>query len=206
MGDNGGTEELGEGADAPALARRRLLQGAAAAGVGAAAWSAPNIKTLGFTPAYAQVCTVPIQFFEVGNRNTACNCDPDAGTPGDKVANYKEIQNSCRPFNMFPASAILRNGSCAGTAVGDSGDCPPGYDSGDVGLCVGANGSGLFCVARVQVTEGQCGNVRDERFSAIFPPAGGFEFMPGVECQGGGNLFLQIDMVCSTDPFCLENL
>jgi len=36
-----------------------MLQGGVAIGVGAAAWAAPNINSLGFTPAYAQACTNP---------------------------------------------------------------------------------------------------------------------------------------------------
>ena len=43
--------------DSSGLSRRRLLQATVAGGVGAAAWSAPNIKTLGFKPAYAQICS-----------------------------------------------------------------------------------------------------------------------------------------------------
>lgn len=41
------------------LSRRRMLQAAVAGGVGAAAWTAPQIKTLGFKPAYADVCSLP---------------------------------------------------------------------------------------------------------------------------------------------------
>jgi hypothetical protein len=40
-------------AEGSAVNRRRLLKGAAAVGVGAVAWSSPNIRTLGATPAYA---------------------------------------------------------------------------------------------------------------------------------------------------------
>ena len=39
------------------ISRRRMLQAAAAGGVGVAAWTAPNVKTLGFKPAYAQICS-----------------------------------------------------------------------------------------------------------------------------------------------------
>ena len=41
------------GADSYSIARRRVLKGAVAAGVGAAAWGAPHIRTLGTVPAAA---------------------------------------------------------------------------------------------------------------------------------------------------------
>ena len=40
------------------LTRRRLLQASVATGVGAAAWAAPEIKALGFKPAYASTCSL----------------------------------------------------------------------------------------------------------------------------------------------------
>lgn len=71
MGDNGGTEQRGMDREAPALARRRVLQGAAAAGVGAVAWSGASITSLGGTPAYAQGCTFVIDIdLSGGCRNT----------------------------------------------------------------------------------------------------------------------------------------
>lgn len=58
MGEIRGREADGGVTDQP-MARRQFFRGAVATGVGVAAWSAPNIKTLGFAPAYAQVCSVP---------------------------------------------------------------------------------------------------------------------------------------------------
>lgn len=43
--------------DRARMSRRRMLQAAAAGGVGVAAWTAPNVRALGFKPAYAQICS-----------------------------------------------------------------------------------------------------------------------------------------------------
>lgn len=56
MGEVGGTSE-NEQPSSGALNRRNMLKAAVAAGAGAAAWSAPDIKTLGFKPALAQTGT-----------------------------------------------------------------------------------------------------------------------------------------------------
>ncbi len=69
-----------------AVNRRRLLKGAAAVGVGAAAWSSPNIRTLGATPAYAThtATTVIItQLSDCDSLNANCSSDPNscAGLP-----------------------------------------------------------------------------------------------------------------------------
>src|SRR5687767_10858920 len=69
-------DEHGETADgaSSALNRRRLLKGAAAAGIGVAVWTTPSIKSIGGTPAYAAVCTSGSQNYALGSRNTSCNC------------------------------------------------------------------------------------------------------------------------------------
>ena len=53
MGEVGGTSE-NEQPSSGALNRRNMLKAAVAAGAGVAAWTAPDIKTLGFKPALAQ--------------------------------------------------------------------------------------------------------------------------------------------------------
>jgi hypothetical protein len=70
---------------ADGLTRRNLIKSAAAAGVGVAAWSAPSIRTLGTTPAFAAVCTTPIQYFTSGERNVDCGQCSDGN---DKFLSY----------------------------------------------------------------------------------------------------------------------
>ena len=132
-------QEPGKGID-----RRTMLKAAAAAGAGAAAWSAPNITTLGFAPAYAQVCTVAPTAYFLGSRNTSCNCEElDAsGTPvhkGEESAQYKLIKGTCDGFNGgFPGTAILTEGSCSGEAIDDSGGTTTNSSAG----CPGQEPSG----------------------------------------------------------------
>ena len=213
------------------LSRRRILKGAAAVGVGAVAWSAPNIKTFGFAPAYAQVCTKTATFFEVGRRNTACTCDPAAGTLDSKVARYKEMQDSCGTAGVLAFPGSIAAGAWTGqnqpdgaeytyvvvadgdlTGVGDNGNdgCPPGYllngnqGEADAHLHVAANTLGLYCQAVVTVG-GSCGNPGVPYYSAVLPPDNeGWVAMPPAQCQAGGNLFLEIRMQCSKDPWCLD--
>ena len=68
----------------PALNRRRLLKTAAAAGVGVAAWSAPSITTVGFTPAYGATCSVPSEviLYTSTTSNTAGGCSGDLELQG----------------------------------------------------------------------------------------------------------------------------
>ena len=61
-----GTENTPGGDRSPAINRRRLLKGAAAAGVGVAAWSAPNVQSFGFAPAYGASHTGILEVFEEG--------------------------------------------------------------------------------------------------------------------------------------------
>ena len=63
-------------ASSSVLDRRRVLKAAAAAGVGAVAWSTPGITTLGVTPAYGQNCSVvsPVTEYVTDTSNTAGGC------------------------------------------------------------------------------------------------------------------------------------
>ena len=85
---SGTGDAINEGADQgkSAVNRRRLLKGAAAAGVGAVAWSSPNIRTLGATPAYAtHTATTAIitLLSDCDSLQANCSSDPNscAGTP-----------------------------------------------------------------------------------------------------------------------------
>jgi len=103
-------EGLAEQIQRRRVGRRRLLQGAAAAGVGVAVWSAPNIKTLGMTPAYAHVCsTVPTNL--TGERNVDCSQGACAGG----------VQYQTPITTGFPAGfsiSIVGTNRCSTTAGG----------------------------------------------------------------------------------------
>mgnify|MGYP001821895044 CR=1 FL=1 len=103
MGETGEREREAVGGPAT-IDRRRVLKTAVAAGVGMAAWSAPNITTLGATPAYAQNCSElsTVTEYVTTTSNTAGGCG----------ANVR-LQNSVTfgPANSFTATP---NGSgCA---------------------------------------------------------------------------------------------
>lgn len=201
MGETGGTSEE----DGSGVNRRRLLKGAVATGVGVAAWSAPSITSLGGSPVYAGICTQPILNYEIGSRNTSCNCE-DA--MGNKFVNYKELGTPCG-VSSPPASVYMSHGPC-GAAMDDSGTCPPGTTQqgngavGDAYVCIGANTSNLFCRAKVTVERGNCsGDIKATAFSGAVGPTGGSAPMPKVACPGGGNLFVRITLQCSVDPDCV---
>jgi len=186
------------------LNRRRLLQGAAAVGVGAAVWTVPSITSLGGTPAYASVCTSGAISYEVGYTNTSCNCNPDVAGPS-KVAGYKPLNGRCGVGPSFPGTAVLKIGSCAGADVPNSGECPTGY-GGAAGVCVKPDAAhqNLFCRTEVHVTDGNCGPDLNVYFGAIAPPgAQAFLALPGVPCQGQGNIFLSVFVKCSIEEECL---
>lgn len=206
MGEIGGTSEE----DGSGVNRRRLLKGAVATGVGVAAWSAPSITSLGGSPVYAGVCTQPIFDYEVGSRNTSCDCE--SGT--QKYINYKLLKDPCGGGSTPPVTVVLKHGGCGGSNVGNNGTCAPGTTkqgsgtAGDTYVCIGSNTSGLFCRVKVTVELGNCsGSVVATAFSGSVGPAGGSSPMPAVECTGAAltssNLFVRTTLQCSIDPDCV---
>lgn len=182
------------------LDRRRLLKGAAAAGVGVAAWSVPSITSLGGTPVYADVCTVGFTTYHLNVRNTDCG-----GCTGSvRVKDWTTSQ--CQAFN-YPPGAYLANGNCNGQPgalpIPESGVCP---SPGTGGVCVGGVPTGQTCVLRIILQENNCaGTAIRAQNSAPFT-TGGFVPIPGgVDCQpgDGGNLFARLQIVCSTLAQCL---
>ena len=185
-----------------AMNRRRLLQGAAVAGVGVAVWSVPNITSLGATPAYASVCTSGFTDYELGSRNTSCNCgDPQ----GDKYVRFKELGTPCAGGgNTFPGSAALTNGP-GGAAINDAGKCPQNpSDPGDnAGVTATPTNPNLFCKTVVRVYQGgSCGNTFQD-FSGPVVKGPGFYPLPKVVCQGGANIFISVIIRCSIEEECL---
>lgn len=112
--------------------RRSILRGAVAAGVGAAVWVAPDISTLGFTPAYALVCSAPGTYVATGGA-VAC---PGGGPCAGVVA----LQGS--------VTLVLQGGGASSTTVSVSGS-GPGCADGTRTLVFSGSGSAapdLECV------------------------------------------------------------
>jgi len=206
-------EAVGLG-DGRGLDRRRLLQGAVAAGVGVAAWSAPNITTLGFTPAYAAVCTVTPEVYDIGrNRNTSCNCNvvtPPADNPlgigvGDKVVGYKP-PTAAVCDKAFPGTAYIAANATCTVPNGQASLCPSGAGGG-AGICIYPDDDDLFCRAQVLVKDGNdCGS--GTVYATVLGPVGSdFLPLPQVPCASDApwpsDIFLRIQVICSTNPECL---
>lgn len=81
------------------LSRRRLLQATVATGVGATAWAAPDIKTLGFKPAAAAVCSAPTSVDHWTSTKGFVGCP----TPQPGQANYAWLQGTVNfgPGDVF---------------------------------------------------------------------------------------------------------
>ena len=196
MGDNGGNSN-----DKATIDRRAMLKGAAAAGVGVAAWSAPSITTLGFTPAYAQTCTPPITTYEIGTRNTDC------GGCGDFLR-WKPLGSACGGI-PFPGVNELREDSCAGAIIGNSGECTP-----NAGICLSPSIGGLPAgsICRLKVTLVSNGACSDNILPGypVFGDAGPigtqtWYALPEAPIGSGGvpcSSFVRVQIECSTDPMC----
>lgn len=192
------TDETGTG-----VGRRRLLKGAAAAGVGVAAWGVPSISSLGGTPVYAAVCTNPVTVFGVNVRNTDCG-----GCPG--TIRYKDFStNQCVINNPFPFATALKNDSGCNTNPNPSGSCPP-----NAHVSVAGTPAGQTCKVRVTVQQNNCaGTAILVAFSAAFSGASCVQLPSqtsggvALDCSNtptGAN-FTKIDIVCSIQASCLPS-
>lgn len=192
--------------------RRRLLQTAAAAGVGVAVWTVPSVTSLGGTPAYAATCTTGFVQYEGGITNTGCICDDTTGAGRPKVASYHSLQQTtnsrCLGAN-FPGTIIVKSSSCAGTEAVATGNglCPPGYGAENAGVCVtpDATHQNLYCRLLVYTTDngGACGTNPTSIGPVEFVGTGKWFELPGVPCQGNGNIFLGVALRCSVEAECL---
>lgn len=192
--------------------RRRLLQGAVAAGVGVVAWSSPTVTAIAQTPGYAAVCTGGISSFVIDYRNTACNC----GTPPDsKFVSYKDPynENSCS-VQAAPREVTFRQGPGAtDPLLTNSGTCPPTTPGGAGAyariVSTGTNPDDFnFCRLKVESVQGNCstGDLVVEAFAySDIVPLGESKSvaMPNVSCKADGNIFLRISLECADDDACL---
>lgn len=123
MGEFGGKRET-EQPSAGALNRRNMLKAAVAAGAGAAAWTAPDIKTLGFKPALAAAASGPIvtEFSDAQSLNANCNsgapCNAipspewgNSGNPGE--IDIKAIGNQFDTIVSVHQVGDVSTGGCA---------------------------------------------------------------------------------------------
>lgn len=183
-----------------ALSRRNLLKGAAAAGVGVAVWSSPSITSIGGTPAYAAVCTKGFTNYALGSRNTSCSCgDPQV----QKYADFKPLGTPCAgDGSTFTGSAYLSVGP-GGPAIPESGECPQ-VAGGNAGVTVTSlPNPNLYCRTVVRIWQGgSCGGSYTEVVGPIFQGPT-FYPLPGVPCQGGGNIFISVILRCSLQQGCL---
>lgn len=195
-----------------AIGRRRLLQGAVAAGVGAVAWTSPSISSLGGTPAYAAVCTGGYEDFVIDYRNTACNC---GSPPNEKLVSYKDPYNTqqCPVANNAPRQVTFHQGNLATSPLlTNSGSCPPTTPGGPGAYAwiqdKDAPNDYQFCRLKVESVEGNCSTgslvVKEYAYSDIVPKdANQFVPMPNVSCKADGNIFLRISLECANEIECL---
>jgi hypothetical protein len=135
------------------LNRRRLLKGAAAAGVGVAAWSVPSITSLGGTPVYAAACTGGKTETVLGTRNTD---NGGCGTGNTKTVRYKPpTTNQCSssPSSLGRLTEGSVEGGPCGAEPGGDGLCFP-----TAGFCI-TPPLGLYARGVVQVRTGNCEDV-----------------------------------------------
>lgn len=192
MSDNGRNEET-EDQERRSVGRRGLLKGAAAAGVGIAAWSVPSITSLGGTPVYAAVCTRPVDTFEAGSRNTDCTVNCLSGS-----IRYKNWSTKQCPGPAWSGAAYLSDSG--GTPAPGSGLCTP-----QAHATVSGVPAGLKCVVHVQVTQGNCTNdIISQGSSPVFDHSTTVP-LPLVTCGSGtsSNLFTRVQIICSEQEGCL---
>lgn len=191
MSNNGGNIENDGNTDG--VNRRALLKGAVATGAGVAAWSAPNIKTLGFAPAYAQVCS-PVSVYDGVKGNI------DAGQD-----RYKD-PTPLICGNAFPGGVDMDIAGCNDNFPN------PGEPGPTAGLCVSSNSlDGQNCVLMVQIitTQGQpCENPElvpgvtpnNPIYSNSFVMGATTQFvsLPSFDTQGADKY--RVFIICTTDP------
>jgi hypothetical protein len=209
--------DMGEGTastETGGINRRRLLQGAVAAGVGAVAWTSPSISSMGGTPAYAAVCTGGYQNFVIDYRNTSCNC----GKNPNKYVSYKPpgTTQQCTVDNVLPREVTFHVRQNNGTyvALTTSGACPPDA-AGDPGAYarIRSNNSSIdfeFCRLRIDAMDGNCENLVVRPNGTVYGPivpknADIYTAMPKVGCGSGAdgsNVFLRVSLECANDDAC----
>lgn len=100
------TNEALESQDESRLSRRNALRAAVGVGVGAVAWSGPQITSFGATPAYAVGCTFAVEFFLERDRNTdqSNECQPGFGFHVFNLNHTNETPKGPLPpdFNISP--------------------------------------------------------------------------------------------------------
>ncbi len=222
MGVDGGTEGNG---GASRVDRRKLLKGAAAVGVGVAAWSTPSITSLGGTPVYAAQCTGPITNYFLGQRNTSCDCNGfsisgDTSSPVYKFVQYKWPFTGDCGQTVYDSNPSAPGTQPAGPRVptfnfGNNGECPPDTWKGNSpppnGIAaVTIPGGSDWCVITVKVLLNNCGSsVLATATTGLVGGTAKTVAMPRVLCASTGptpsSIFLQMFLTCAEDDACLTD-
>lgn len=187
-------------------------------GVGAAAWAAPDITSMGGTPAYAASCTAGSTLFSLCTNNSSCSCTSDAGFTANGVA-YAAGQDTisykpCDPANngsrcpgpTFPGNLSFNFGNSGACAVGSSAN--GNGTAGTAAVVVTPTDSTLFCKAVVRVYDGSACTTNYNEYSGPVPssPGAASLLLPQIPCAsggGGGNKFISYLVECSTERECL---
>lgn len=205
--------QTNEGAVSTGVDRRQLLKGAAAVGVGAAAWAVPNITSMGGTPAYADSCTAGSTLFPICQTNTSCSCESTEAFKaggvdyaiGTKVLDYKPCKNTACVGPTFDGSATInvdQSGTCA------AGSNPEGASTvdGTANVTVKPKNTSLFCRGVVRIyAGGQCSGANTQ-FNGEIKQGNSTLFLPLIPCSAagtGGNIFLSVFVECSSEKECL---
>ena len=217
MGDAGG---MSVDTDRRSIDRRSMLKGAAAVGVGVAAWSAPSITSMGGTPVYAGACTGGKTTTKIGGRNTNCSC----GNNPKSVGYFAPETSACAGTKV--STVVFSNGpGCV--EVSNSFVCPAGTKQGDnAGFCL-TLAKGLFGQVVAYIYLGNCGTstvvgTGNPRLlakittctvvgsvDALGNPVKKFTALPAQACGSdfeSSNIFIRYELVTAVDAACLTQV
>ena len=214
MGDAGG---MSVDTERRSMDRRSILKGAAAVGVGVAAWSAPSITSMGGTPVYAGACTGGKTTTKIGGRNTNCAC----GNNPKSVGFFAPETSACAGTRV---STVIFSDGPGCVEVSNSFVCPAGTKGTDnAGFCL-TLAKGLFGQVVAYIYLGNCGTstvigTGDPRVLAKITtcsvvgtvdannnPVKKFTALPAQLCGSdfeSSNIFIRYELVTAVDGACL---
>lgn len=184
-----------DGVSEAAINRRRLLKGAAAAGVGAAAFAAPNITTLGFAPAYAQGSVI-VGTLEQSSKLNA-NCNSKAPCSGGGAADAPEWGNGGTPGVIKHSIVSSNDTKIQVHQVGDVSTSGCAFSPSEATIT--QQPAGYFCVI-TQIAKG-CASTTLTPEPPIASPA---VTVPVAACPSGStspcNYFISASISCTAIP------
>jgi hypothetical protein len=187
---------MGEAGDqtSGALTRRNAIKAAAAVGVGAAAWTGPNIGVFGAAPAYAGTCS-PGE--EACTNAAQVSMQPNCGGNG--------LDTNYSYSNLFgPGNNSLTLEGQTYTISAGTGTCT---DSNSTVIVSGPTSATcrltLFFVLQGGPNAGNQGSVVATGQGTIPVPLLSRRI---VGQQGSGSLFISAQLCCTTDPDDCDNI